>query len=106
MAVASIGGRSTLIRNLCIRTHSISTASQRFIISPSSTTTSPFFLRQTRFSPSSFRLPRELSSLLPAHNATASACLVSRLPDRPSTSAECCSDLGFAAEDRRCDIVK
>ncbi|KMT01664.1 hypothetical protein BVRB_9g211250 [Beta vulgaris subsp. vulgaris] len=85
---ASIGGRSTLLlRNLCNKTTSL-----RFSISPPSTS-SPFFLRRTPISPSSssssFRLPRELCSLLPAHSAIASACLVSRLPDGLNSSAEC-----------------
>ncbi|XP_057526743.1 uncharacterized protein LOC130805921 [Amaranthus tricolor] len=92
MAVAVAAGRSTFIRTLCKKPTS-TPFSLRSLISPScSSSTSSFFLRHNRLSPSSSfsgRLPRELYSLLPFHNAMASACLVSRLPDRPNTSAEC-----------------
>ncbi|CAO2813199.1 unnamed protein product [Amaranthus hypochondriacus] len=95
MATAMAAGRSTFIRTLCKKPTS-TPSSLRFLISPSpspsSSSTSSFFLRHNRLSSSSSfsgRLPRELYSLLPLHNAMASACLVSRLPDRPNTSAEC-----------------
>ncbi|KNA05238.1 hypothetical protein SOVF_191570 [Spinacia oleracea] len=87
---ASLGGRSTLIRTICRKPPSIPT-SPRFSISPLSPP--PIFLRRTPISPSpspsSFRLRRELCSLLPAYSAIASACLVSRLPDGLDSSAEC-----------------
>ncbi|KAJ8436665.1 hypothetical protein Cgig2_006375 [Carnegiea gigantea] len=43
---------------------------------------------QKRLGLDSGRLPWELGSLLPAYSAIASACLVSKLPDRPNAVAE------------------
>ncbi|XP_021732792.1 uncharacterized protein LOC110699597 isoform X2 [Chenopodium quinoa] len=90
-AAASIGGRSTLFRTICKKNNpfSIPSSSPRFSINSSP----PIFLRRTPISPSpfpsSFRVRRELCSLIPAYSAIASACLVSRLPDGLDSSAEC-----------------
>ncbi|XP_021732790.1 uncharacterized protein LOC110699597 isoform X1 [Chenopodium quinoa] len=89
-AAASIGGRSTLFRTICKKNNpfSIPSSSPRFSINSSP----PIFLRRTPISPSpfpsSFRVRRELCSLIPAYSAIASACLVSRLPDGLDSSAE------------------
>ncbi|XP_021774189.1 uncharacterized protein LOC110738131 [Chenopodium quinoa] len=92
MAAASIGGRSTFIRTICKKKTPFSIPSSsfpRFSINSSP----PIFLRRTPISPSpfpsSFRVRRELCSLIPAYSAIASACLVSRLPDGLDSSAEC-----------------
>ncbi|KAA8550219.1 hypothetical protein F0562_001903 [Nyssa sinensis] len=81
---SSIAGRSAYVRTIW-RTSTLSSA--KFSKSHPSIS-SNFMLRQTRVSlPSRFR--RELSSLFPIHSATASACLVSKLPTEVSTSTQC-----------------
>ncbi|MCL7025071.1 hypothetical protein MKW94_020408 [Papaver nudicaule] len=90
MAAASISRTSFFIRNFCRATKNINTISHSFSLPTPTSTTSNFLFQQARIS-TPRRLRREalfLTTLHPIHSATASACLVSKLPTEVSTSTD------------------
>ncbi|KAI3981429.1 hypothetical protein MKX01_021889 [Papaver californicum] len=84
-ASSSISRTSSIfIRNFCKATKSLNNISQSFSLptsaSSSSSKSSNFFFQQTRISTPHRGIVFEYFAPDPIHNATASACLVSKLP--------------------------